>query len=113
MHPRKKKQPDLLIEFEELSRRILDAKILYYSPLELSESFVELNMPSNTSYDAMEARYLDLCEKLGRPNVLVSKHVCLKRRIEGEGMFSVDHNRADVKAAYSALLAKQSAKKTG
>lgn len=83
-------------EHVELSWRIIEAKIMYYQPGELGEAFVQKYMPTDADFDAMEQRYLELCDKLNLPNTVSHK--------DGNGMMEVDWDRPSVKLAHSKLL---------
>lgn len=86
----------------QLSWKIIEAKILYYSPGEISESFINENLPSDADYDAMELEYLYLCRLLGLENTVVHKeHPGFKA--PGKGMLEVDWTRPSVLLAYDKL----------
>lgn len=87
-----------------LSWAILEAKILYYSPYELPEDFVNTRMPSDAVYDAMEVEYLGLCRELGLENTLVHKAHPGFETVLGKGMIEVDWHRDSVKLAYEKLV---------
>ena len=87
----------------DLSWAIIEAKILYYDPKELPESFVERKLPSDARYDAMEREYLDLCVALNQPNTVVHKEYA-GLRPRGAGMFELDWERPSVKLAHEKLL---------
>ena len=91
--------------FIELSWRILEAKIIYYSPpVELLGKGLEI---TDQEYDSMELEYLNLCVKLGKVNNVVHKeYPGFDFDKIGSGMMEVDWNRPSCSAALKRLYIK-------
>lgn len=89
--------------FAELSWKLIEAKILYYScPAELINCGLEI---SDAEYDKMEHEYLSLCVKLNRPNTISHDNYSLYPGLEA-GMMEVDWNRPSVSCALKRLYIK-------
>jgi hypothetical protein len=89
-----------------LSWKILENKIMYYQPRELSEKFINANLIPDEQYDALEIEYLTLCHILKVPNTLVHKEYPNLPKVDGAGMMEVDWSRPSVMMVYDTLMKK-------
>jgi len=94
---------ELLREHRQLSWKIIEAKIMYYWPRGLSEEFIDVHMPTDKEYDALEVRYLKLCVELELENTVVRKGLYPTLDPPGPGMFEVDYSRPSVLNAWEKL----------
>lgn len=84
-------------EYTKLSWTIIEHKLIYYHPEKVHESWRMFYAISDAEFDAMQQRYLHLCERLGHANTVCHNVTEEQAMFLGSGMMEIDLSRPCVK----------------